>query len=588
VSAATAYQRPDLAERLARTREKLRDPAFHILVIGEFKQGKSSLINALLGRPVCPVDDDIATAVPTLLRYSDEPTAKVLVSGGDDSPPVIQSISVDDVAAYVTEAGNPDNERRVSTVEIGLPADLLRGGLVLVDTPGVGGLGSAHSTITVGALPMADAVLFVSDASQEFSGPELEFLRTARKLCPTTVGIITKTDFYPAWRKIVELDAGHLEREGIAMPTLTVSSTLYQYGLALGDTDLIEESGFPALLAHLQSELLDRGEQLVVRSAAAEMLSVVGQLEIQFAAQRSVLADPASAGEVIRQREAAREAADRLRSAQSRWMQLLNDGFTDLQTDVEHDLRTRIRTLMRQADEALDTSDPGETWDEFAGWLERAAAENVVGNYAMLHTRAGEVADQVAELFSLDGDEVVANLPLDNPDELLADATGSLKLDLGGGDRSGTGLSVLRGSYGGMLMFGMLSRMVGLALINPATLALGLLMGRKAFKDERNRALAQRRSQAKNAHRRYLDELTFEISKDSRDAVRKLQRRLRDSFSARAEELHRSTTTALSQAHNAVAVGENDRARHLADVEAELARIRGLRQIVAGLSGDGT
>jgi ribosome biogenesis GTPase A len=64
LQATAAYQRPDLAERLEVARRRLVDPLFHVLVVGEFKQGKSSLINALLGIDVCPVDDDVATAVP--------------------------------------------------------------------------------------------------------------------------------------------------------------------------------------------------------------------------------------------------------------------------------------------------------------------------------------------------------------------------------------------------------------------------------------------------------------------------------------------------------------------------------------------
>src|SRR5262245_33298748 len=76
--ATTAYGRPDLGERLARVRSRLTDAAFHVLVVGEFKQGKSTLINALLNAPVCAVDDDVATAVPTFVHHSAEPTAHVV------------------------------------------------------------------------------------------------------------------------------------------------------------------------------------------------------------------------------------------------------------------------------------------------------------------------------------------------------------------------------------------------------------------------------------------------------------------------------------------------------------------------------
>ena len=79
VQAANAYQRDDLGGRLAGARERLVDPLFHVLVVGEFKQGKSSLINALLGVEVCPVDDDIATAVPTKLHYAKKREASASV-----------------------------------------------------------------------------------------------------------------------------------------------------------------------------------------------------------------------------------------------------------------------------------------------------------------------------------------------------------------------------------------------------------------------------------------------------------------------------------------------------------------------------
>src|SRR5918998_2329262 len=85
--AATAYARPDLNDRLALTAKRLADPSFHVFVVGEFKQGKSSLVNALLNAPVCPVDDDIATSAPTAVRYGDEAAAAVLLRPPEEDDP---------------------------------------------------------------------------------------------------------------------------------------------------------------------------------------------------------------------------------------------------------------------------------------------------------------------------------------------------------------------------------------------------------------------------------------------------------------------------------------------------------------------
>ena len=84
LKATTAYGRPDLGGRLLHTRKRLADPDVRVLIVGEFKQGKSQLVNALVNAPVCPVDDDIATAVPTVVKHAETTTAALVRDGGDE------------------------------------------------------------------------------------------------------------------------------------------------------------------------------------------------------------------------------------------------------------------------------------------------------------------------------------------------------------------------------------------------------------------------------------------------------------------------------------------------------------------------
>ena len=107
-----------------------------------------------------------------------------------------------------------------------MPSAILAQGLVLVDTPGMGGLGAGHAAATLAFLPFADGLILVSDASSELSAPEIEFLRRAVELCPTVLFAQTKIDLYPAWERIVNLNRGHLERAGIRIPIVAVSSQL--------------------------------------------------------------------------------------------------------------------------------------------------------------------------------------------------------------------------------------------------------------------------------------------------------------------------------------------------------------------------
>ena len=194
-AAAAAADRSDLVERLCQTSRRLTHQGIRALVVGEFKQGKSLLVNAMVNAPICAVDDDIATSVPTMVRHG-EPSKATLVyappevaleavhrgrserSGSTEDPDaagqeielIREPIEVLKVAQVVGEAANPGNQRRLAYAEVELPRTLLTGGLVLVDTPGVGGIGSGHHGATMAILPTADLVLLVTDASQELIG----------------------------------------------------------------------------------------------------------------------------------------------------------------------------------------------------------------------------------------------------------------------------------------------------------------------------------------------------------------------------------------------------------------------------------
>src|SRR2546430_10678438 len=146
--------RADLAGRLAAQRDQVTSGAWHVLVAGEFKKGKSALVNALLGVPVCGTDAVAFTAVPTIIRYGPAPAAEVVLDSGQR-----RTIDPAQAARYATE-GAIGEEARLESVEVALPRELLRGGLVLIDTPGIGGgFAAAAAAPTMRALSLAGAGL---------------------------------------------------------------------------------------------------------------------------------------------------------------------------------------------------------------------------------------------------------------------------------------------------------------------------------------------------------------------------------------------------------------------------------------------
>jgi Dynamin family len=455
---------------------------------------------------------------------------------------------------------------------------VLSGGLEIVDTPGVGGLSSAHSAATTAALPTADAVLLVSDASQEFTAPELAFLAQAAAVCPNVACVLTKTDLYPEWRRIADIDREHLERAGIAATLYPVSSTLRWEAVRSGDTELNAESGFPELVSMLRRDVLAGADRLARRSVGHDVFAVTDQLVGSLEAELEAQQDPESAAALVARLTAARQRATELKERSARWQQRLNDGVADLNADIDHDLKGRMREITRAADDEITNGgDPAPTWPEFCGWVHQEVAGAASANFIWATQRARVLAERVARHFSDDQDQVLPALRSDASDALRSVRPLAVRTD----EKWGVGAKVLtgvRGGYMGLLMFGMLGTLVGLSMINPISIGAGLAMGGKSIGDERKRRITKRQTEARAAVKRYVDDVTFQVGKDSRDRLRLVQRDLRDHFTAQAEQLNRSLQESLQAAERAVKASAGERERRLPELRKELERLAAVRQ----------
>lgn len=582
--------REDLATRMAATASRLEQPGVRVLVVGEFKQGKSTLVNQLLGHDVCPVDDDVATAVPTVVSHAVERTAVAYRRAADGIDLVGEAIDPGAVESFVSEAGNPGNAKGLVHVGLGCPASILAGGVALVDTPGVGGLESAHGAVTIAAMTDADAVVFVTDASQEMTAPELAFLRHAHELCPTVVHVVSKIDLYPEWRRIIEISTGHLRRAGLDGVLVGVSSSIHSMARARNDRSLLEESGFPVLLSMLQREVIGPAEQVVAAAALHDVRSTLDQLLGPRASERSVLVDPSASATLVEELTEARRRADELKGRAARWQVTLNDGITDLNSTVDHDLRARTRQMVADAEAAIDEADPAEVWEEFQADLYARTTAQVVDNFSLLSRRVDELVIEVERHFSDAEQALVGSVRVTAPTQALEGIAIRNAPEMRAAGALSQGFTALRGGYSGPLMVSLAGTFLApLAVVAaPLGLVAGVLMGRKALRDDRERQVTARRQQAKQAVRKYIDEVSFQITKDSRDTLREVQRELRDLFTARAEELARSTADAVTAAQKALNADEATRTARLRELDEEIRLIRQLDDRCRALAGTST
>jgi predicted GTPase len=175
-----------LAERLAQGR-------FYVACVGQVKRGKSTLLNALLGREVLPTALLPVTAVPTVLRYGDHLAARARLASADWTP-----IDPAALAHYVAEDMNPCNAKRVQAVEVFVPSPLLAGGMCLVDTPGLGSVFEWNAEATRAFVPHIDAAIIVIGADPPLAREELDLVADVARHTRDLVFVLNKADRHPA------------------------------------------------------------------------------------------------------------------------------------------------------------------------------------------------------------------------------------------------------------------------------------------------------------------------------------------------------------------------------------------------------
>ena len=495
---------PDAAADLADLRRRhLTRPS--VVLVGETKRGKSSLINALLGVPgLSPVDAAVATS--TYLHFTPGAySAKAWLPGAGEP------VDVEDLRAWAT------GSVKARRIEITHPAPLLQY-LSLLDTPGVGGLDPAHTAVALDAVDRATALLFVADASAPLSQPELSFLIEASDRVDAVVFVLSKVDAYPGWRRIAEdnqaLLRAHAPRFADA-PWYPVSARLAELArnadtaqsAALADASKIAD------LQHALVELAARGHLLqlanVLRAARGELLRLDNAATARL---RATDTDPAALARVRAERAA---LAARKRTESRQWTLLLSSETQRARIEVVGQLRTHIATLQQDFTARIDTG-RGEALTALPDAIDTELQAVAVQMSQRLETTFGQVGERVlAEVF--DADELAAVLGRLNA--TLRHALSAAPPRDGSGDNllialSAGGIAFMAGR-GAILGASMLA--VGGLLIPVAGIGLGLAAGgyvlyRRRVQTDRQQARTWLRDVLGEARAALTDEISYRFT----------------------------------------------------------------------------
>jgi len=178
-----------VAEEARELAARVAEGRFYVACVGQFKRGKSTLLNALVGREVVPTGFVPVTAVPTVIRFGDRLHARVRMRDG-----LWRDVAMPDLKEYVTEERNPENKKGVEGAEVFVPSPLLSSGMCFVDTPGLGSVFTGNTATTRAFIPHVDAALVVVGADPPIAGEELALVESIGTQVEDLILVINKAD----------------------------------------------------------------------------------------------------------------------------------------------------------------------------------------------------------------------------------------------------------------------------------------------------------------------------------------------------------------------------------------------------------
>ncbi len=272
---------------LRELRSRLAQQRLQLAVLGQFKRGKSTLLNALIGGEVLPMGVLPVTAISTFLEAAKAPALTEVYLDGHVSEAIFETAEAlrDRLACLVTEEANPGNRLGLSRVMVHLPSELLQRGVVLIDTPGVGSTFQHNTAAADAVLPASDAALFVVSSDPPITQVEVDYLNRIRLNANHIIVVLNKIDLLgptDATRAEVFLRKALTEHGGFDDPQVFALSARSALTAKLaGDAAGLEQSGLAALERRLL-EFVDHDKADVLQAAIArKAATLVGELAFQ-------------------------------------------------------------------------------------------------------------------------------------------------------------------------------------------------------------------------------------------------------------------------------------------------------------------
>jgi GTPase SAR1 family protein len=260
---------------------KLSGLGLYVAVIGEFKRGKTTLINALLGVELLPTGVLPVTAIPALVRHGPRPRATIGLLDGSAI-----EVPIGELPTYLTEQGNPANTKGVREASIEYPAAVLESGLVLVDTPGTGSVHLHNTQVTKDFLPRVDVALLVLTVDAPLSSAETRLVEDVAQSAARIAICLNKIDrLTPDETR----EALAFVEPRVAALCGTSDVTVFALSARNGGADI----GIKSLQSWLQHDVADAQLSVATERGVGMATTVLGLADAMLQLEAAAAAKPA-------------------------------------------------------------------------------------------------------------------------------------------------------------------------------------------------------------------------------------------------------------------------------------------------------
>jgi hypothetical protein len=452
-----------------------------VMVCGEFKRGKSSFINSLLETNVCVVDPDIATASISVIKYGLQTKVTRYFGVGDELNQ--ETIDFEDIEKYTR--GNSIEVQGTVQLEIELNNEKLKNGLIIIDSPGVGGMNPMHKHLTKSFIPQADIVLFMLHAEEPMSDSEVSFFKEEiLGKAKRTAFIMNKKDANPNFfEKMDDAVKKITEKCNITEDSISIvaySAYLKELYLKKNDKKLYDSSNAKAiddlidsLVAKYRSELIIDNYTLIYNS-----LEEVKNMWVEKHRELSNF-DTSSLIELTKIQEKIETRINEITNPNSAFRREITEKITLNRANISSSMSSKQMEIKAKAEEMINS---GKKPEEISEYIKQE-----IENYAE------EIINQITTVKN----EIAQKL-----DSCYYEDNGLFEVD---GKITDEQKKKVQKYYGPVIIVVGLKSLLASFLGGPIAIAIAVWAGWKAFKDSGRESL-------KNSLNKTLSEIFIKLS----------------------------------------------------------------------------